>query len=146
MKLYIRGFSRNQDYEYDKIADMSDQIDEHIIRLLIFPHNFYEEHWMKEIWKFLYRVHKLKGKNKYPSKKFIFDALSGNMDIIENLIPAVKTKENNLTPEDAKLEDILYVADGYHKWLSERLSTKGAVLVEDVIEILTKLTSDVLDK
>ena len=132
MYLYIRGMSDYLDHIRDKISDRSVQIDQHIIRLLLYPNSSYCDHWMHEIWAFLHDVDKVKGKNKFPKSKMIYDALATHNDILDNYVTIVKDIEHKLTPEDVSLDTIASVIVQYQFWLSKKLSTAGVVTIAEV--------------
>lgn len=139
MYLYIRGAARYRDKIYDQITDASDPIDEHLIRLLIYPDNSAKFHWIHEIWSFLHRIHKLKGSKKYPKVAFIEDALSCGNDIIPNIVANVKDMEPDLTPVDVTEDQILHIFTGYQHWLATELSDRGVVNESDVRDVIINL-------
>ena len=142
MKLYVRGFSQYKNKIYDKLSNASEQIDEHIIRLLLYSNDSHVNHWMNEIWSFLYKVDKLKGKNKWPSEKFIYDAISCHNDIIDALVVGVKDKEANLFPNNISYSRILSALEEYQRWLAVNLSKYGQVAQADVKYELTNIMND----
>jgi hypothetical protein len=139
MYLYIRGAARYRDKIYDQITDASDQIDEHLVRLIIYPDNPAKSHWIHEIWSFLHRIHKLKGSKKYPKVAFIEDALNCGNDIIPNIVATVKDMEPDLTPVDVTEDQILHIFTAYQHWLATELSNHGVVNESDVKEVITNL-------
>ena len=126
---------------YDTLVSASEQIDLHMIRLMLFPNSHYVDHWMHEIWSFLFKVDKLKGKNKYPTAKFIYDALSVHNDILGNYMKIVEDLEENLEPVDIAVSDVISAVVSYQKWIASELSQNGIVLQKDVKAKLHELTS-----
>lgn len=139
MYIYIRGVARSRDVVYDKIADAADQIDEHLVRLMLYPDSEYVDHWVQEIWAFLHRVHRLKGSNKFPKAQFIEDALSCGNDIIPNIIQSVKDMESDLSPTDIQEIDVYNVFTQYKSWLASKLSMDGIVSKSEVQAKLREL-------
>lgn len=139
MKLYIRGFSQYRDKIYDKLSDCSEQLDEHIIRLLLYPGNHYTEHWMHEVWAFLHTVDKLKGKNRYPKADFIYNALACHNDILHHFVKSVKTKESQYDPISISIENITDAVEEYQKWAANLLSSEGYIDYDDVQSKLNEI-------
>ena len=127
MYIYIRSMSEAQSKVYDKLSAASDQILLHIAKLMLFPDSAYTDHWMHEIWAFLSRVEKLKGKNKWPKASFIRKSLSTHNDMIEVYIPLAADDEEDLEPVDLTARELLQAVESYIDWISAELSTYGYV-------------------
>lgn len=132
MYLYIRSMSESKNKIYSDIASASKQIDQHIIRLMLYPNSSYRDHWMHEIWTLLHDVDTLKSTHKFPKKSFIFNALSVHNDILKNYVKLVVSEEEDLEPSYIDLDDLLNVVESYQDWLSEKLSSEGVALQKDV--------------
>ena len=117
---------------YRKLTSASEQIDKHIVRLLIFPNCRYEKHWKDEIFAFLSDINKLKGKNKWPKAKFIKDALAVHNDILQSYIYFVTDVESQFTPVNVELDVIESAVEDYQDWIAAELSTKGYVRLSEV--------------
>lgn len=141
MKIYIRSMSEYQSKIYDNLVSASNQVNMHLIRLLLYPDSRFVDHWMHEIWSFLYRVDKLKGINKYPKAKFIRNALAVHNDTVENYIAVVKDLESELEPADVNIEDVIKLIEQYQAWIAEQLSKQGVVLQNDVKHALKSFTA-----
>lgn len=141
MKIYIRSMSEYQSKIYDNLVSASNQVNMHLIRLLLYPDSRFVDHWMHEIWSFLYRVDKLKGSNKYPKAKFIRNALAVHNDTVENYIAVVKDLESELEPADVNIEDVIKLIEQYQAWIAEQLSKQGVVLQNDVKHALKSFTA-----
>ena len=142
MKVYIRSMSEYQSKIYDDIVGHSKQIDQHIIRLLLYPQYEHPDHWIHEIWANLYAVDKLKGSNKYPKASFIYKALSVHNDILYNYVKIVKSIERDLAPISVDTDVIVDIVNKYQHWLAIKLSTEGVVLEEDVKAELMSILND----
>ena len=132
MFIYIRSMSENQTEIYRDLTSAGDQINLHILKILMFPDCKFVDHWMHEIWSFLFRVKKLKSKNKWPKEEFIRKAISTTNDMIEQLMIVVEDEESDLTPCKVDPSDALKCIENYQNWISHELSTKGVVKQSDV--------------
>lgn len=132
MKMYIFAMSEYKKEIYRKLTSASEQINEHIIRLLLFPHCKYENHWKNEIYSFLFRIDRLKGKNKWPSAKFIKEALAVHNDILQNYVLPVIEQESEFTAANIPLSTIEAAINEYQDWLADNLSKSGIVSLADV--------------
>lgn len=136
---YIRAMSRADKDIENKIADAAERIDEHIIKLILYPNNTEDiEHWYSETYAFLHKVDKRKATNKYPKSRFIYKALSCHNDIMDNIIRCVKS-EYAYVPKYISNSEILSTIDKYQQWLSYELSSQGAVTKQEVIQCLRSL-------
>ena len=93
----------------------------------MFPDSGYADHWMHEIWAFLFRVKKLKGKNKFPKIDFIKKAMSTSNDMIPELMTAVLDLEPELEPTWVDSDAALACIESYQNWLASELSAHGFV-------------------
>ena len=139
MFIYIRSMSEARSKVHDQIASVAYEMDRHIMKLMLYPDTEYVEHWEKEIAGFLNHVPKMKGSNKYPSAKFIIDAVSIYEDAIEDMLPVLKEDYSRLHAADVTLADIEHVIAQYHKWLSTALAEKGQVSQVAIINKLHEL-------
>ena len=139
MYMYIRAMSEDQKSIQSELKSHSEQLDEHIIRLMLYPTSEYVPHWKQEIWNFLHRVDKLKGKNKFPKAQFILDSISTHNDMIEELRGLVEDLESELTPVKIDTQNIIAVLEAYQKWISEKLSVQGVVRQSEVYAKLDEL-------
>ena len=72
MKIYIRGFAEMQREIERKLASHTDEIIEHIIKLVLMPGSSARNHWQGEIAGQLKSIDKLKNTKKFPSAKQIY--------------------------------------------------------------------------
>ena len=98
----------------------------------MFPDSEYVDHWMHKIWAFLFRVKKLKGKNKFPKTAFIKKAMSTNNDMIPELMSVVIDLESELEPTWVDSDAALECIEAYQNWLASELSVHGVVSQADV--------------
>ena len=145
MHIYIRAMSESQNKIYDKLTDKSDQILIHLAKLLIYPNCQYVNHWKKEIMSFLWRVDKLKGKNKYPSEKFIVKALSTHNDVLAHYISHAIDAESELQPNQISSDTFERAAKEYQHWLAKMLSQQGVIdaslIYSELDEIVRKYSN-----
>lgn len=136
MYRYIIAMSKSQQKIYDEIEHASKQIDKHIIRLILYPDAQEFNHWMNEIVSFLSDVDLLKGRNKWPSKKFILKALQTHNDILDTYRWQVQNVEDELTARNVNPSVILRSIEKYQDWLSTELSNKGAISPREAKDFL----------
>lgn len=141
MFIYIRSMSEAQSRIYDKLAEHSWGIDEHLIKLLLLPNCKEAEHWKREIVKFVDRVDKLKGKNRYPSAKFIKKCLSVHNDMTSDLLRKVRSelKEPNKRPVTS--DEVSCVLEQYQDWLASELSAHGLIDYDSAYEVIDEIIS-----
>lgn len=139
MYIYIRSMSEARSKIHDQIASVAYEIDRHIMKLMLYPDTEYVEHWEKEIAGFLNHVPKMKGSNKYPSSRFILDAIGIYEDALDDMLPVLKEDYSMLHAVDLSLSDIEHVICQYHRWLSSVLAEKGQVSQVAVINKLHEL-------
>jgi len=106
---------------------------------MLYPNASSRGHWIAEILAALNRIQKLRNNNKLPKAKLIYRALSSFNDVTDNIIYQVKQMKKNLTPVDIDAASIVAVAESYQHWLSEALSTLGAVAPDDMFNELKEL-------
>lgn len=143
MYIYIRGMSEYQSKIYDKLTDAADKIVEHIVKLALFP-NCIEEanHWKREIFSFLWKIDKLKGKNKYPSEKFIYNALSVHTDNIEVYMDVI-SNDFKEAPSSVSVKSMTDCVDSYMHWAAHTLSATGRLQSSEIYAKLDELLTAV---
>ena len=139
MYIYIRSMSETQQEVRRNIVAASNRINLHIAKILLFSDSQNVDHWMHEIWSFLYKVDKLKGKNKWPKVSFIKEALAVHNDNLEGTLEIAVDLEDGLTPSHVSLRTLQECIEKYQDWLSSELSTYGYVVQKDVKEQLRKI-------
>ena len=102
MKIYVRnmqdilGFSRRKSDIAAMIEENTREIIQHLIKLWLYSDAETCNHWKQEVYGFLYQVPRLKGSNKFPSKKFILNnTIVINADVtftVINRSPDLKAK------------------------------------------------------
>lgn len=139
MYIYIRSMSESQIEVYRKLVASGDQIVMHITKLMLFPDCSYVDHWQHEVWAFLSRISKLKGKSKFPKKEFIKRALATHNDTLEGYIAIAKDEESKLTPRKISEADLLACIEQYQDWLASKLSTDGYVIQSEAKNKLSEI-------
>lgn len=147
MKIYVRnmqdilGFSRRKSDIAAMIEDNTREIIQHLIKLWLYSDAETCNHWKQEVYGFLYQVPRLKGSNKFPSKKFILNnTIVINEDNILALLRIVITdysnqyEQKNIEYPTMKKHILLYF-----DWLAEELSINGKVARNDVYAKLSEL-------
>lgn len=139
MYIYIKSMSESQSKIYDRLTSNIDELDAHLIKVALYRNSENLHHWIQEIYSFVHDVHKLKGKNKLPSKKFLLNALSINEDRIEFMILGIMEDYSDVSYD---LEKIQRFVHSYHDWLAEELSTKSIVSKTSVSSVILKLINN----
>ena len=147
MKIYVRsvqdilGFSRRKSDIAAMIEENTREIIQHLIKLWLYSDAETCNHWKQEVYGFLYQVPRLKGSNKFPSKKFILNnTIVINEDNILALLRIVITdysnqyEQKNIEYPTMKKHILLYF-----DWLAEELSINGKVARNDVYAKLSEL-------
>lgn len=140
MYRYIVAMSYDREKIRDILISGGKQTALHLTKLVVFPNASTHNHWKKEVYNFLHDVSRLKGSNKYPKEKFIFDAISGWDDVADNLIIEVQDEEQDLVPDhnvDARKLEAMLLA--YHKWAAHKLSTNGILTRNEVYAKIDEL-------
>ena len=139
MKLYIKGmFTDKRRISYQLFVS-ADKVVEHLMKLIQFPQAQAKNHWADEIHAFCHRVHRLKGSNKYPSFKFIYNEISSYNDILHSYITYARDTEPDEYFYDVPEHECLPTIDEYEKWLADMLSRYGEVTQQQVKQELAKL-------
>lgn len=148
MYIYIRSMSEAQSKIYDRLTSHVDELDKHIIKLLLYPSSQYVSHWQHEIYSFVNIVHRLKSNNKLPTKKFIKQCLAVANDSISILIWQTQAEEDDLVPREVGVDiSVSMISDilvAYQDWLAEQLSLNGAVIQQQVRSKLIELVNQTL--
>ena len=124
------------------IRAASASIVEHVIKLALYPDAQECNHWRHEVYTFLNKVDRLKGKNKYPKKDFIYRWLSTHNDIIDSFVAQI-TSDYAEDPKIIPISKLTAVVEEYQKWLSSELSTRGFVTSKDVYAELAHIVDNV---
>ena len=83
---YILGMSESAEEIRRDIVSRCSQLDEHLVKLMLFSTDSSIFHWQGEIYSSIHKIDRVKGKNKYPKYSFIREALSVHEDILDNII------------------------------------------------------------
>lgn len=148
MKIF--AFADAKDNIKNKLKDKSDELVYHLVKIFIFPNCGITSHWCQEVYGFIHSVPKMKNKNKFPKKEFIFDNTFGVWgDTVESCIITAIKDHPNLVPMFNK-ENGLGVCEAavrkYFNWLSEELSNIGRVASSDVYKKIDSLIEEVIQE
>lgn len=136
MKIYINAMAEFQKEIERKLSGRTDQIITHMLYICLAPDSSTVSHWIDEIHAFIPSIESLKGKNKFPKKKRIYDWTYGKkQDLVQRSGWLGVKIEDALDKENLETDLTVYqVMDSldnmciaYFSWLSEELSTVGAV-------------------
>ena len=128
----------------NKIDNTSDNIINYLILCLLYCDRQELNHWKKEIHSFLYKIDKVKGRNKYPSykklRKWWFagfeDTLMDNLDV---RIDRIMNEYGQVEYNKNKIYNSII---NYFEWLLQSLSEKGSVYQSEVTFKIDELNED----
>ena len=149
MKIYINAMAEQKKEIERSLSPKTDMIIEHMLYLCLAPNCTTVNHWMDEIYSFISKIDKLKGKNRFPSARMIYEwTYSKKQDLVKDtrwlsvMIEDAKDKENIADDFDVQyvMNDLDAMCMSYFKWLSEELASVGAVSRKSVREKLKALT------
>lgn len=125
MLRYIRCMSKNKrDIEAD-IDNKSDELVEHLIKIIIYRNRGNLDHWCNELYGFIPSVPRQKSNNKFPSSSFIYDALTeGSFKNFDRKVYAIK---NTYDYEYYNISNqvIANYVKLYLQWAADELSKYG---------------------
>lgn len=139
--MIIFEFAKNRSDIKRELMDKTPRIVEHLIKLILSPDNDAKDHWIHEIYSFLHNIDISKSTKKWPKESFIYANTFGCLEDKYEIYNYVKIEvqsicelENVPVPKNIKnvQMDILLVGRQYFKWLSEKLSTYGAVAPSEI--------------
>lgn len=125
MKVYISAMGTNKSVIENQLVNAAGPLTDHLIKLYLFPHSEYVNHWRQEVYGFLSRVPKLKGKNQYPESDFIFDCISVYLDQTEESMHYIAEEYKSHVPERFNSTELESILESYLMWLSDILSESG---------------------
>lgn len=148
MMIYINAMAEQKKEIERSLSPKTDMIIEHMLYLCLAPNCTTVSHWMDEIYSFISKIDKLKGKNRFPSARMIYEWTYGKkQDLVKDtrwlsvMIEDAKDKEN--IADDFDVQDVMNYLDAmcrfYFQWLSEELASVGAVSRKSVREKLKAL-------
>lgn len=143
MKIYIRAMSEERSAIKSELSKASDQLNMHLIKVMLYPDADCLNHWKGEIYAFLHKVDKLKGKNKWPKADFIKQCISTHNDMIEQYVILVEDEEYELTPRSINIRTLELAIDDYDNWIADELSNHGVVKRSDVYRKIDELVESV---
>lgn len=148
MKIYIRGFAEAQKEIERRLSAHTDEIIEHIIKLVLMPDNSARNHWEGEIAGQLKSIDRLKNSKKFPSAKQIYKWTYGKKQdlVVDAKWMGVSIREIEEIYDvyiDQSVYDICDTVDevctNYFQWISIELSTVGKVSTPTIYRKLDEL-------
>lgn len=139
MKVIIYGSKFKRDISA-KLESLSKLVTQHIIALYLFPDSPNRNHWMGEVWSFLNDVPLVRGRNKPPRSRFIYENTWGIQKRYLNVhIQKVIDKESDYTPITCDKKLLSEILDDYFRWISDKLSEDSYVSKSEVYDTLKDL-------
>lgn len=139
MFICISAMSEPRREIYRQLAAGGKQVLRHLIRLMLYPDDISCNHWESEIVAFVGDVDKVKGRNKFPNKSFILDALQVQNDMIEQVTKQVVLTERDLHPHEVTQATLTSGVEFYQNWLATKLSADGIIDPHEAFCILEKV-------
>ena len=140
---YIFSMSMSRKDLASRLEETTIPLIEHLIKLYIYPNlSEYVSHWRQEVYEFLHSVSRIKGKNTFPSAKFILkNTLDINIDMIQILYEDVVDdySSEHGTPSSISITTLISRIKEYYEWLSTTLSDRGRVSRSAVYQKLEEL-------
>jgi hypothetical protein len=153
MLRYIYGFADTPKEIERSLMDKAGNIIDHLLYIILAPNTSTVNHWAHEIYAFISRVPKLKGKNKYPSAEQLYawtylkwrDSFIDNDTTMLRIIQAAQQEEN--IPGDFDIDivrnNLDYACTEYFTWLCVELSANGRITPDiaktEISEIINQL-------
>lgn len=148
MKLFVTEFAENKKEIERSLKPLTEKIIEHLFKLYLLPNDESVKHWKKDIYSFIHSIDKLKGSNKRPTSKQIYEWTFGKKaDIfddnyyVEIMVDTIEYEYNVIINEnvDTVKNDMYKVCSNYFRWLSNELSIKGLISPQSVYKELNIL-------
>ena len=148
MRLFVTEFVDSK-REIERILnDVTTPVMEHLFKLYCMPESSSRNHWISEIANFLYKVKRLAGKNKFPSRGQIMDwtyykweDLLTDPVYMERELETIEFKYNVEINKsvDEICETFYTLCYDYFLWLSTELSNTGLVSHKAIYNKLNEL-------
>lgn len=141
MRDFIFAFSRSRTDVFSKLADNSENVIDHLIKVFLWPDVQEQSKWKSEIWNFIKSVPKLKSSNRFPSAKQIKKEIWNSYeDVIYEHI-GLWIDEISEEPILFDYKDVYHAIEEYMTWLANTLSEKGVVRSSEVYSKIENLRS-----
>lgn len=131
------------------LTSAANLIIEHLLKLYLMTNHESENHWRREIYGFIHNVKKLSTTKKFPSAKMIYEWTYGiYQDVITDqkyVEVMVRSIEEDYTFDFSHLdilkicEDMDRICQNYFLWLSDSLSSVGAISPKQVYHKLDEI-------
>lgn len=148
MRIFVTEFADSKREIERELKPKTENIIEHLFKLYLVPEHTAVNHWKQEIYFFLHTIDKLKGNNKRPSKKQLYDWTFGKKEDLfdddyytEGMIETIEYTYNvNITADTFEVNEAMFqICKSYFAWLAEILSEKGIVVPRQVYNKLDEL-------
>ena len=136
MYRYIVAMARSRQEIKNRLADASEEIDLHIMKLIFMSDSKDVMHWKQEIHSFLNKIDRFKGSNKAPDAKFIFDALACHNDIIDSFKILLEEDYPQVNADRVNNRYIVKALEEYQLFAADQLSRQLVLRRHDVYAVL----------
>lgn len=133
MKIF--AYAKNRSKIFDDLEDKSEEVFEHVLKVLMYPGHEAENHWVKEIYANLHKVSKLSSSNKFPKYA---DIMKHTWYIHEDMLrETVSALVIDYGATDQADTHLLYTACyDYFQWISKELSNRGVISKTEISDEL----------
>lgn len=144
MRFRLVEFAKSRKDILRDLQDKSKEYLNHLILIFLTKKSNDFNHWTHEVRDFYPEISKLKGSNKYPQEKDIYNNIFGNVEDIWDNIWITSIEYLDYKEKDYHIKDIIENGSkdmserchtfikNYTRWLAHELSTKGYVLYKEV--------------
>ena len=128
---YIFSMSLPRKDVASKLEETTRPLCKHIVKLCMYSDKpEYVNHWKQEVYDILHNVSRIKGRNKFPSSKFIlYNTINVNIYLLDSWIKIIKddySKQLGLPINEDEIKIRKCLLD-YYEWIANMLSTQGEV-------------------
>ena len=103
MKIYVKCMGKSKKDIVEDLDNKSVELIRHLIKIVLYQDRGNLDHWSKELYGFLPSIPSLKGRNRYPSKDYIYE------------------------PYPISEDEIREYVYRYLEWVADELSTYGVL-------------------
>lgn len=141
MYYHISGFADSRNQIKTELRSVTKIVMNHLIKVFLYPNVQEQNHWKREIAQSLNDIAKQKGKNRFPTAKFLLqntweiykDTLSTRLPVIIESIEE--------TPINYDINNVYKAIHDYFNWLCDELSKTGIVRYNIIYSKIEELRS-----
>lgn len=140
MKIYIKCMGQSRNDIRNDLDNKGDQLVEHLVKIILYRERGNLVHWCDELGSFIHKVPKLKSRNRFPDKDFIYHSIwDTESERLSQTIDYIQHRYKAYNGYDVPEHDVRAFIEEYIGWLSEQLSKYGAVYVSQCADVAMEL-------